>query len=167
MLTKQKFHHCTISPDDALCTDRGPSVICDGQSVHAAVLSAVANNLKAGVLLFHADQNIWPRAGTLDSPARAGGQSHPLRRDSTFGLPLPGYHSDIFKGSVLHPSFQKQSWSGDHVHRLFVDDVHWYSEETTWHWAGTRHVTDEVMNGILDSSLLTPWAVGFETLCIV
>lgn len=166
-LWKQTEHHCTIYPDDAVSGGLGPFVICDSHGVHATVLLAVPIELKRGLLLLHIHAYIRPSAGTLGSSAGASGQRLPLRRNSSFGLPFPGYHGDVFKGSVLQPSFQNQAGAGDHVQGFLVEDVHWHTVEPVWHCGGTRDgpVRKPVVHN--SSHPIGRLAVGHFTLCKV
>lgn len=126
--------YCTVFPDDALRSGPGSCAIRHSHSVHAGVLCAVSINLKRCRLLLGVHTDVWPRTSALEVSARARGQCHSHRSNSSFRLPFPGYHGDLFQVFPPDLGFQNQAGTGDYVHRLFVDYVQWQTVEPTWHW---------------------------------
>lgn len=125
--------YCTIFPDYAVCSGLDSCVICHSHSVRAAVLSAVSINLKCRLMLLHDHMDTWTRTSTVPASARACSQCHSLGSYSSFRLPFPGYQEGVFHRSWLYAGFQNQTGTGDYMHRLLTEDVHWHTLEPTWH----------------------------------
>lgn len=124
----------TVFSDDAVCSGRGPPAIGHSHGVYATVFSAVTINQKRHFLLLHVHANVGSQRSTLQAFASTRGQRDFPRRDSGLGLPFPAYHGDLLQGSILHPSPQNDTFPGDYMHRLFVEDVERHAQEPAGHW---------------------------------
>lgn len=118
------YHRPTIFPDNALCSGFGSFAVRHSHSEDVAVCSAVFTDLKCRLLLLHVHTDAWPGTSTLDAFARARGKCLSLRIPSSFSHPFPGYHGDLFLGSVLDLGLEIQTRSGDYIDRLLIEDAH-------------------------------------------
>lgn len=159
MFSKCRASYFTVLPDDAAPGGIGSWAIYHSHWVLSAVFCAVSVHLKCRLLLLQTHMHIWPSTSTLWAFGRTRSQRHFGPIMSSFRLPCPRYHGNLFPEILLDLSCENQLGAWDYVDRLLIQDVNWHTPKSTWHWE--KEGGDLLLQALFLSVFLITWRVTF------